>query len=123
MMRYKPFYPGDKVMTILDYEDIPSGTVGTVSTKWSGTAYVVKVADGTFQWLISSEFGSEDPSKASSLEEGDVGVVTSDEHHHEYAKIGDRFTVYKVVYDVDYYGIMFNNELRWYGGFQIVKYL
>ncbi len=121
-MRYKPFYPGDKVITIIDFENIPSGTAGTVSSKWSGTAYAVNLADGTFQWLSSSEFGSENPNKGSSLEEGDVGVVTSDEHHHKSVNVGDRFTVYKVAYDVDHYEIVFNNEVKWYGGFQLVKF-
>lgn len=122
-MRYKPFYPGDKVITIIDFEDIPSGTVGTIASKWGGTAYVVQLADGRFEWLSSSEFGSDDPRKGFSLEEGDIGVVTSGEHHHEYAKVGDRFKVYKVISDLDHYGIYFNNKLKWYGGFQLVKYL
>ncbi len=112
------------MITIIDFEGIPSGTVGTISSKWSGTAYVVQVADGSFEWLSSSEFNSDDPNKGFILEEGDFGVVTSGAHHHDHARVGDRFKVYKVIHDVDHYGIYFNNELKWYGGgFQLVKYL
>jgi len=50
-----------------------------------------------------------------------MGVVTSDRHQHDFAKIGDMFQVYKVADDVDYYGVFIGEELRWLGGFQLAK--
>jgi len=118
-VRYDIFHPGDKVITLVDYEGIPSGTTGTISTRWSGTAYVVVLPDGTFQWLNSNEFSSTDPSDPYKLEKGDIGVVTSDKHRHALVNVGDTFEVIKVVYDLDHYGVFFNGELKWFGGFQL----
>ena len=120
-MRYKPFWPGDKVITIVDYEGIPSGTAGTIASRWAGTVYVVRLPDGTFRWLNDSELGSLNPSRPDRLEVGDIGVVTSDKHQHDFAKVGDMFQVYKVANDVDYYGVFIDDELRWLGGFQLAK--
>lgn len=120
-MRYAPFFPGDEVVTLIDYEGVPSGTVGIVESRWGGTSYAVRLPDGTFRWLASSEFGSSDPAKDFSLKEGDMGNVTSDEHHHNFAKVGDAFKVYKVLYDVDHYGVKINNDIKWFGGFVLAK--
>jgi len=121
-MRYKPFYPGDKVMTIVEYEGIPNGTIGKIKTKWGGTAYVVRVSDGSFQWLNSNEFDSEDPGNHHNIEEGWFGVVKSDEHQHEFLKKGDHFQVVKIAHDVDYYGVQFSDKIKWFTGFQLAKY-
>lgn len=122
-MQYKEFYPRDKVITILDYEDIPSGTAGTVVEKWIGNGYVVRLLDGSFHYLDSSEFGSDDPDRNFRLREGDVGVVTSGHHHHSYANVGDKGLVYKIVNNVDYYGVLINDRIRYLGGFLLAQYL
>lgn len=109
-------------MTIMDFSGLPSGSVGNVISKWAGTAYVVRLPDGTFQYLNSSEFGSTDPAKYS-LGVGDIGEVISDEHHHDFAKVGDRFQIVKVLYDGDYYQVNINNKLYWIGGQLLAKYI
>ncbi len=118
-MRYRQFYPGDKVITIVDYEGVPSGSVGEVISKWAGTAYSVRLPNGTFRWLDSSEFGSTDPNRNYALQEGDIGVLTSGEHQHDFAKVGDMFKVYKVAYDSDYYKVMMDGKPYWLSGFQL----
>lgn len=119
-MRYKQFWPGDRVITMVDYEGIPSGTVGTIASRWISTAYAVRLPDGSFRWTNSSELSSMDPSRHY-LREGDIGIVTASDHHNFFAKQGDMYRVYKVAYDVDYYGVVINNQVRWFGGFQLAK--
>lgn len=121
-MRYKLFFPGDKVITIVEYDGVPSGAIGKIASRWAGTVYVVRLADGTFRWLSDRAFASTDPSHSQRLEEGDMGVVTSDKRQH-FAKVGELFQVYKVAYDLDYYGVIFNDELHWLGGFQLAQYI
>jgi len=77
IVRYKPFWTGDKVITIVEYEGVPSGATGEIHAKWAGTAYVVKIKDGTFRWLNSTELHSTDPNDPYQLKEGDIGVVSS----------------------------------------------
>lgn len=120
-MRYKQFYPGDSVMLIDDYDGIPSGTTGKVSSRWIGTAYVVRLPDGTFRWLDSREIGPSDPGNLYPLKEGDIGVVISEEHQHDYAKLGTEFQILKVINDLDYYGVLINNKLEYIGGFRLVS--
>lgn len=122
-MRYKPFYPGDQVITIVEYNGIPLGTIGKVATKWGGTAYVVRLSDGSFQWLNSNEFDSDNPNKPHNMEEGEFGVIKSEEHLHHSLKKGDRFQVMKVAHDVDYYGVQFSDKIKWFAGFQLAKHL
>jgi hypothetical protein len=121
-VRYRQFRPGDNVITIVDYEGTPSGSVGTVASKWEGIAYVVRAVDGTFHWINNTELSSIDPNRYY-LKEGDVGIVTSNNHQNTFAKLGDMYRVYKVVDDVDYYGVIVDNQLRWLGGFQLAKYI
>ena len=122
-MRHKQFWPGDKVITVVDYEGIPSGSVGTVASRWVGTAYLVRLPDGTFRWTNSSELSSMKPDRHD-LQEGDTGlVVSSITHHNFFAKPGDMYPVYKVASDVDYYGVQIDNGIRWFGGFQLAPYI
>jgi hypothetical protein len=86
-----------------------------------GTAYVARLPDDKFVWLNSNEFGSHDPSISYKVEEGYVGEVISDQHHHDFAKVGERFKVFKVAYDVDYYGVLIDNRIRWFTGFQLAR--
>lgn len=109
-------------MTIIDFGGIPSGSVGRVDSKWLGTTYVIRLPDGKFQYLNSSEFGSKDPAKYS-LDVGDIGEVISGEHNHDFAKLGDRFQIVKVIYDGDYYKVNINNKLYWIGGQLLAKYI
>lgn len=120
-MRYKQFWPGDYVITIVDYNGTPSGSTGKVISRWIGTAYVIRLPDGSFRWLNSSEFDSPNPNKSFRLEEGDIGVLTSNERQHDFAEVGDMFQVMKVVYDVDYYEVLIKDKTKWYGGFQLAK--
>lgn len=120
-MRYKTFYPGDKVLTIVDYCRVPMGTAGTIASKYAGTAYVVRLADGTFRYLSDRSLASPDPSRHYALVAGDIGVIIS-EAYQDFARVGDLLQVFKVAYDVDYYGVLINGNLHWLGGFQLAKY-
>lgn len=121
-MEYKTFWPGNRVITTMDYDGVKSGMVGTINKRWIGTSYLVRIADGTFRWLDASEFGSNDPSRNFKLKVGDVGILTSDMHHHDFAKVGDQFKVYKIAYEVDYYEVRFEDETKWIGGFMLADY-
>jgi hypothetical protein len=121
-VRYKQFWPGDKVMTIVDYAGVPSGSVGKIASRWLGTVYLVRATDGTFRWINSSAFRSIDPHRHD-LKAGDMGRVTLNEHRYDFAKVGDILQVVKVAYDVDYYGIFIDDELNWFGGFQLALYI
>ena len=121
-MRYNPFWTGDKVITIVDYEGFPRGTVGRIHTKWAGTAYVVKLKDGSFRWLDSSELVSRDPNNPYQLKEGDVGVLISDKYSRNFAQVGDLFEVIKVANDVDYYEVAIGDVIKRFGGFQLAGY-
>jgi hypothetical protein len=109
-------------MAIEKHEGIPSGTKGMVVSKWKGIAYVVRLPDGTFEWLNSSEFGSMDPN-CHYLKEGDIGIVTSNSRQRDFANVGDKFQVVKVVENVDYYGVVFNDKLCFFGGFRLAPYI
>jgi hypothetical protein len=117
-LKCEQFRPGEKVITIVDYEGTPSGSVGIIASRWIGTAYAVRLAGGTFRWTNSSELNSMDPSHHI-LEVGDIGIITTSEHQNFFAKLGEMYQVYKVAHDVDYYGVIINNEKRWFGGFQL----
>lgn len=117
-----PFSQGDTVITILDYGDIPSGVIGQVVSRWRGTVYVVRLPDGAFGWLDSNEFIPADPSR-SFLREGELGIVTADRHQHGFAKVGDKLPVVKVVDDMDYYGVLFGDELKFAPGIQLARYV
>ena len=121
-MRYKPFWTGDRVITITEYDGVPSGTVGKIHTKWAGTVYVIRLKNGQFRWLDSTEFSSIDPNNPYELKVGDIGVVTSDEHRHHYAKVGDLFEVVKVAHDVDYYEVSVGSDIKRFAGFQLANY-
>jgi len=118
-MKYKPFWPGDKIITIVDYDGIPSGTMGTIASRWSGIVYLIRIADGTFRWISDRSFAPVGPPRES-LQEGEFGVVTSDERQ-KFAKVGETYKVFKVLNPVDYYGVFIDDELRWFGGFQLAK--
>ncbi len=120
-MRYDKFYPGDKVITIVEYDDVPVGSVGRVVSKWAGTAYSVKISNGSFRWLSDYEVSLTDPNRHKVIV-GDTIVVTLDDHQHPYAKLGDRFTVAKVAYDVDYYMVIIYDQPHWFGGFQLAPH-
>lgn len=115
------FLPGDRVITIVDYDGIPSGTVGKVIKRWRGPAYAVKLPGGKFGWLDSVEFAPADPN-VYALKEGDVGVVTSDKHRHSFVSVGDRLPVVKVVEDMSYYTVLFGDQLKYFVGIHLAKY-
>ena len=119
-VRSEQFWPGDKVITLVDYEGTPSGTVGTVVSRWIGTTYAVRLPDGTFRWTNANELSSMDPD-SHRLKAGDIGIVTSRTHQNDFARPGDLYQVYKVVDDMDYYGVVIDNEIKWFGGFQLAK--
>lgn len=110
------------MITIVEYDGVPAGTIGRIHTKWAGTAYAVRIRDGTFRWLDSMELHSTDPNNPYELKEGDTGVVISNEHGHDYAKVKDLFEVVKVAHDVDYYEVEIGNEVNRFGGFQLAKF-
>ena len=120
VVRYEQFYPEDKVITIVEYDGVPSGTIGRIESRWMGTSYVVRLPDGSFRWLSDRSFAPADQT-AKKIEVGDVGVVTSDSRQN-FAKQGDMLKVFKIAYDVDYYGINFGGEFHWLGGFQLAPY-
>jgi hypothetical protein len=120
-MQYKQFWPWNKVMIIVDYDGIPSGTVGIIDSRWMGTVYLLRLPDGTFRWLSDRSFAPTDPSRHR-LEEGEFGVVISEERQN-FAKVGDLLQVIKVIYGIDYYGVFFGNELKWLLGFQLARYM
>ena len=117
-----PFLPGDHVITMFDYGGVPSGAIGQVVNRWRGTAYAVKLPDGTFGWLDSNELVPEDPSR-SFMKEGDIGMVVSDKHNHGFAKVGDRLPVVKVVDDMDYYGVLFDDQRKCVSGIQLARHI
>ena len=117
-MRYDQFYPEDMVVTIVEYSEAPIGSVGKVLSRWSGTAYTVRISDGTYRWLSDYEVALTDPNRRKIIV-GDTIVVTSDDHQHHFAAIGDKFKVTKVAYDVDYYKVMIEGKPHWLGGFQL----
>lgn len=121
MLRYDQFYPEDKVITIVEYNGVPIGSVGRITSRWAGTAYTVKISDGTFRWLSDHEVGLIDSDRHKIIA-GDTIVVTKDEHQHNFAKIGDKFKVTKVAYDVDNYKVMIGGKPHWFGGFQLAPY-
>lgn len=121
-MRYKEFWPGDKVMTIVEYNGVPSGSVGKIASRWEGTAYLIRLHDDSFRWLSDRSFAPTDQSQKR-VEEGEYGIVTSDKRQN-FAKVGETFQVIKVADSVDYYGVFIDDEedLKWFGGFQLAKY-
>lgn len=107
-------------MTLVKHEDLPSGTPGTISSRWLGNIYAVELPDGKYHWMDSSELGSINPNRPT-IAVGDIVEVTSNKHNHEFAKMGDLVQVVKVIEDADYYGVILNNELHWLTGFELAK--
>lgn len=122
MKNIPQFRPGNTVVTLVAHEDIDVGTVGTIVSRWRGTIYAVRLQDGTFHWMDSTELQSIDPNHPI-LRVGDMAIVTSDEHKHPMTEIGDLLRIEKIVEDVDYYGVMLNNQLHWLAGFELAPYL
>ncbi len=120
-VRYEQFYPEDKVITIVEYNHLPVGSVGKVMSRWSGTAYTVKLSDGSYRWLSDYEVGLIETDRRK-VNVGDTIVVTSNDHQHQFANIGDKFKVTKVAYDVDYYKVMIDGKTHWLGGFQLAPH-
>jgi len=121
-MRYKEFWPGDKIITIVAYNGVPSGSAGKIASRWEGTAYNIRLPDGTFRWLSDRSFASTNPNEKK-IQEGEFGVVTSDKRQ-SFAQVGEKFQVFKVADNVDYYGVFIDgeDELKWFGGFQLAAY-
>lgn len=119
-LEYKHFWPGDKVITIVDYNGIPSGSVGKVVSRWIGKGYAVRIEDGTFRWLNSSEIETMDASKRV-IKEGDIGVVSSNKDKHNFVEKGEQFRIYKIIDNVDYYGVNIDGNLELFAGFQLAK--
>lgn len=109
-------------MTLVSHEDMEIGTVGTIASRWIGTLYAVKLPNGEFHWLDSSEIGSINPTQHR-LRVGDIAVITSDKHQHPMAKMGDLVQVIKIIEDADYYGVILNGELHWLAGFELANYV
>ena len=120
-MRSEQFWPGDKVMILGNDENVPIGTEGSVVSRWIGTLYAVRLADGTFHWMDSSELESIDPSRHS-IAVGDIAKVTSNKHSHDFARMGSLVQVVKVVDEADYYGVVFNDTLDWFAGLELASY-
>ena len=121
-MMSDPFLMGDSVIAIVDYGGVSTGAIGKVVSRWRGTVYVVKLPDGTFGWLDSGELVPADPSRAF-IDIGETGVVASDRHRHGFARVGDKLPVVKVVHDMDYYGVLFGNVMKWVPGIQLAKHM
>lgn len=119
-MKSEQFWPGNKVMTLVQHEEFPPGTKGSIASRWLGTIYAVRLADGRFHWMDSSELSSINPNRHSIMV-GDIAEVTSDRHKHTFVKPGDLVQVVKVMEDADYYGVMLNNELHWLNGFELAN--
>lgn len=109
-------------MNITEYDDVPSGTTGRVITRWAGTGYVVRLADGSFRWLGDVEVGSP-ISDRHRIQVGDMVEVTSDVHQHDFAHVGDKFQVVKISENTDNYQVAIGNKIHWFGEFQLARYI
>ena len=109
-------------MTLVDHEYFPGGTQGSVASRWIGTIYAVRLADGHFHWMDSSELDSVNPD-SHSIVTGGMAVVTSDKHQHKFIKKGDIVQVVRVIDEADYYGVKLNDELHWLIGFELAPYI
>lgn len=121
-MRSERFWNGDKVMTLTEHESIPIGTGGTIASRWLGTVYAVRLSDGAFHWMDSSELASIDPSRHD-IQAGDIAVVTSEKHKHKFVGKGDFVQVVKTIEDADYYEVILNDELHWLNGFELARFM
>lgn len=119
-VRSEQFWPGEKVITLVQHEYFPSGTQGTIASRWLGTIYAVRLPNGNFHWMDSSELSSINPNRHN-IAVGDIAEVSSDRHKHKFVKLGDLVQVVKVMEDADYYGVMINNELHWLTGFELAE--
>lgn len=108
-------------MTLANHEEYEVGTVGTIASRWIGTIYAVKLPNGEFHWLDSSEIGTTDPTRHR-LSVGDIAIITSDKHQYQMAKKGDLVQIIKIIEDADYYGVIINGELHWLAGFELAGY-
>lgn len=120
-MMYKPFWPGDKVQVIFDYDGISSGTVGNIITRWMGIVYLIQLDDGTFRWISDRSFAPMYPERHR-LQEGEFGVITTNERV-KFAPVGEVLRVHKVIDPVDYYAVIIDHETKWLTGFQLCKYI
>lgn len=121
-MTNSQYRPGEKVVTLAQHEEMKPGTVGTIASRWVGTLYAVKLANGDYHWLDASEVDSIDPSRHQ-ISVGDVVRVSSDKHQHPMVKKGDLVQVIKVIRDADYYGVILNDKLHWLSGFELGAYI
>jgi len=121
-MTSKQFWSGDKVITLVNHEYFPSGTAGTIATRWLGTIYAVRLPDGNFHWMDSSELASVNPSRHR-IEAGDTVMVTSNKHKHEFTQVGELVQVVKVIEDADYYQVTLDDEVHWLNGFELAEFM
>lgn len=121
-MRSEQFWPGDKVMTVDQHEEIPRGTPGVILSRWLGTVYAVRLRDGTIHWMDSSELEFRNPSRHTAGV-SDFVTVISDKHQHGFAKPGDSVQILKIIENADFYKVKLNDKIFWVPGFKLAQYL
>lgn len=120
-MKSEQFWPGDKVFILTNDEGIASGEVGFISNKWRETLYLIRDKDGSFHFLDNTEVSSVDPARHR-ISVGDTIMVTSNEHNHPYARVGNLFRVYKVIEEMDSYAVIVNGQSLFFNNFELAKY-
>lgn len=121
-MRSQPFWPGDNVFILTNDEGIKPGEVGLVLNKWRDTLYLIRAKDGSFRFLDSTEVSSTDPERPI-ISLGDTIQVTSNEHNHDYARVGDLFRVYKIVEEMDSYVVLVNGQTLFFNNMELAHYV
>lgn len=106
------------MLTISGYEDIPTGSRGEVLSRWFGTVYAVELDDGSLHWMDGGELDLIHPTRHHILP-GDLVVVRSNKHKHDFVNLGDIVKVVKIIQDADYYETNFQNRIYWIPGFHL----
>lgn len=120
-MRSAQFRSGDRVMVMGNDEGIRPGEVGVILSRWVDTLYAIRLKDGSFHWVDSSDINSLNPSKPT-IAEGEVVQIKSNKHNHWFIKIGDLVQVVKVMDAVEYYKIFINDNYFWLANFELAPY-
>lgn len=120
-MRSEQFRVSDRVVIIENVEGTQPGEVGVVLSRWIGTLYAVRAADGSFHWMDNTELESRDPERHSMLA-GDIVEIMSNKRH-PFFEVGDLVQVVKVAENADYYEVFANDEFHWIPGFKLARYI
>lgn len=109
-----------KVLT--DRKDVTKGSVGKIVDRWAGNVYVVEDKAGHLDWFFAHDLEATSPVRHR-IREGDIVRVITEDQRESGIGAGDLVRVIKAVEQINYYRVLIDDELYWFGWLELAPYL